>query len=86
MASIRLRMSSEISPAERSKLLALNATSRVRLRRLIWSGPVESRTCATWFRRTMRALPSGLVPLANVSRDRSCGDLRASGARRTLTS
>jgi hypothetical protein len=86
MVSSRARMSLETSPADRPCVLAFTATSRVRSRRLIWLGPVPSRTPATWLRRTMRALPSALLPVANGSRSRSAGALRASGASRTLTS
>jgi len=38
--------------------LAVHALSRVRLGPLIWLAPVDSVTLATWFRRTMRVVPS----------------------------
>ena len=61
------------------------ATSRVMSRRLIWLGPVDSRTVATWLSLTTRVLPS-LPATENGKRSRSCGVLRAPGARRTFTS
>ena len=86
MPSITFLMSADTSPAERPDTLALMLTSRAMSRRLIWLEPVVSTTCATWLRRTTRVDPSALVPKAKGSRSRSCGLLRASGSRRTLTS
>ena len=80
------RISAETSPAERPNTLALMATSRIMSRRLIWLEPVVSLTLATWPRRTMRGLPSAAGATMKGRRSRSCGLLRASGARRTFTS
>ena len=62
--------------AERPDTLALTATSRVRSRRLIWLGPVDSRTWATWFNRTMRRAAVGIAPRAKGRFTRSCGGAR----------
>ncbi len=86
MVSSTWRMSADTSPAERPYTLALIATSRLRLRRLIWFGPVDSTTCATWPRRTTRAVPSAALPTTKGSCSRSLVRARCSGARRTFTS
>ena len=79
-------MSADTSPLERPDTLALMATSRFKSRRLTWFGPMVLRTVASWPKRTMRGLPSAWVPTVNGTWSRSCGLLRACGARRTLMS
>ena len=60
MVSMAVLMSADTSPAERPDTLAVIDTSRVRSRRLIWLGPVDSTTLATWLRRTMRGAAIGV--------------------------
>jgi hypothetical protein len=84
--SMATLMSADTSPADRPDTLPVIATSRVRSRRLIWLEPVDSRDLATWSSRTIRLLPSALLPSAKGRPAQVRALIAGLGCQRTFTS